>query len=75
MLELMILLAFWSLVFYILLYKIMNEMHLKVEREFCKDKNVLAFVIFPKLEPMKKNLKMKEAKGHIHHNHILDEHE
>ena len=54
MLELMILLAFWSLVFYILFHKIMNEMHLKVEREFCKDKNVLAFVFFPKLEPMKK---------------------
>lgn len=53
----------------------MNEMHLKVEREFCKDKNVLAFVIFPKLEPMKTILKMKEAKGHIHHNHKLDDHE
>ena len=53
----------------------MNEMHLKVEREFCKDKNVLAFVFFPKLEPMKKNFKMKERKGHIHYYHTLDDQE
>ena len=54
----------------------MNELHLKVEREFCKDKNVLAFVFFPKLEPMKKIFKkMKERKGHIHYNHTLDDQE
>ena len=43
----------------------MNEMHLKVEREFCKDKNVLAFVFFPKLEPMKKkNLNERKKRTH-----------